>query len=85
MLSSFMKKYHTITYLNILFIYVFYRFILYSSMNEISLNGIRICLKVSILFKTDTLAKMLAPHNAHLVKSNHSYVEVFVWVPTTST
>jgi len=44
----------------------------------------RICLKVCILFKTDTLAKMLAPHNA-LVKSNHSYVEVFFWVPTTST
>ena len=32
-------------------------------MNEISLNGKRICLKVSILFKTDNLAKMLAPHN----------------------
>ena len=30
-------------------------------MNEISLNGERICLKVvSILFKTDTLPKMLA-------------------------
>ena len=54
-------------------------------MNEISLNGKRICLKVSILFKTDTLAKMLATHNALLVKSNHSYVEVFFWVPTTST
>ena len=54
-------------------------------MNEISLNGKRICLKVSILYKTDTLAKMLAPHNAHLVKSNNSYVEVFFWVPTTST
>ena len=46
-------------------------------MNEISLNGERICLKVSVHFKTDTLAKMLAFHNAHLVKSNHSYVEVF--------
>jgi len=54
-------------------------------MNEISLNGKKICLKVSILFKTDTLAKMFAPCNAHLVKSNHSYVEVFFWVPTTST
>jgi len=54
-------------------------------MDEISLNGKRICLKVSILYKTDTLAKLLAPHNAHLVKSNHSYVEVFFWVPTTST
>ena len=31
-------------------------------MNEISLNGERICLKVSVLFKTDTLAKMLAFH-----------------------
>jgi len=51
-------------------------------MNELSLNGKRICLKVSILFKTDTLAKMLAPDNAYLVKSNHSYVEVFFWVPT---
>jgi len=30
-------------------------------MNEISLNGKRICLKVSILFKTDTLAKMFVP------------------------
>ena len=37
----------------------------------------RISFKVSILFKTDTLAKRLALHNAHLVKSNHSYVEVF--------
>ena len=46
-------------------------------MNEIILNGKRICLKVSILLKTDTLAKMLASYNAHLVKSNHSYVEVF--------
>ena len=54
-------------------------------MNEISLNGKRICLKVSIHIKTDTLANMLAPHNAHLVKSNHFYVEVFFWVPTTST
>jgi len=54
-------------------------------MNEISLNGKMICLKVSILFKTDTLSKLLAPHNAHLVKSNHSYVEVLFWVPTTST
>ena len=53
-------------------------------MNEISLNGKRICLKVCIIFKTDTLAKMLAPYNAHLVKSNHSYVKVFFWVPTTS-
>ena len=44
-------------------------------MNEISLNGKKICLKVSILFKTDTLPKMLAPHNAHLVKLNHSYIE----------
>jgi len=48
-------------------------------MNEISLNGKR------IIAWTDTLAKMLAPHNAHLVKSNHSYVEVFFWVPITST
>jgi len=56
---------------------VFYRFILYSPMNEIILNGKRICLKVSILFKTDTLAKMLAPHNAHLVKSNHSMSKYF--------
>ena len=54
-------------------------------MKEISLNGKGICLKVSILFKTDTLAKILAPHNAHLVNSNHFYVEVFSWVPTTST
>ena len=50
-------------------------------MNEIGLNGKRICLKVIILFKTDTLQKMLAPHNAHLVKSNHSYVEVFFLGP----
>jgi len=28
---------------------------------------------------------MLAPHNAHLVKSNYSYVEVFFLVSTTST
>jgi len=54
-------------------------------MNEIFLNGKRICLKVSVLFKTDTLAKMLAIRNAYLVKSNHSYVEVFFWVPTSST
>ena len=54
-------------------------------MNEISLNGKRISLKVCILYKIDTLAKMLAPHNVQLVKSNHSYVEVFFWVPTTST
>ena len=32
-------------------------------MNEISVNGKRICLKASILFKTDNLAKMLAPPN----------------------
>jgi len=31
------------------------------------------------------VGKHLAPHNDHLVKSNHSYVEVFFWVPTTST
>jgi len=54
-------------------------------MNEMSLNGKMICLKVSIIFKTDTLPNILAPHNAHLVKSNHSYVEVFFWVPATST
>jgi len=54
-------------------------------MNEIKLNGKRICLKVSIIFKTDSLPKNLAPHNAYLVKSNYSYVEVFFYVPTTST
>ena len=43
------------------------------------------CLKVSILFKTDTLRKCFASHNAQLVISNHSYVEVYFWVPTTST
>jgi len=42
------STYKTITYF-ILFIFVFYRFIIYSSMNEISLNGKRICLKVCIL------------------------------------
>ena len=47
-------------------------------MNEIS-NGkmVKGCLKVSILFKTDILLKCFAPHNAQLVISNHSYVEVF--------
>jgi len=43
------------------------------------------CLKVSILFKTDILSKCFAPHNVQLVISNHFYVEVFFWVPTTST
>ena len=43
------------------------------------------CLKASTLFKTDTLPKCFAPHNAQLVISNHPYVEVFFWVPTTST
>ena len=54
-------------------------------MNEIS-NGkmVKGCLKVSIL-KTDILPKYFAPHNAQLVISNRSYVEVFFWVPTTST
>jgi len=42
-------------------------------------------LKVCILFKTDILPKCFAPHNSHLVISNHAYVEVFFWVPTTST
>jgi len=35
------------------------------------------CLKVSIHFKTDTLAT----HNAQLVISDHSYVEVFFTFP----
>jgi len=47
-------------------------------MNEIKndkmVNG---CLKVSILFTTDSLPKCFAPHNAQLVLSNDSYVEVF--------
>jgi len=42
------------------------------------------CLKVSI-FLTDILPKCFAHHNAQLVISNHSYVEEFFWVPTTST
>ena len=55
-------------------------------MNAIS-NGkmVKGCLKVSTLFKTDILPKCFTPHNAQLVISNHSYVEVFCWVPTTST
>ena len=55
-------------------------------MNEIS-NGkmVKGCLKVIILFKTDILQILFAPHNVQLVISNHSYVEVFFWVPTTST
>jgi len=55
-------------------------------MNGIS-NGkmVKRCLKVSILFKTDILPKYFASHNALLVISNHTYVEVFFWVPTTST
>jgi len=54
-------------------------------MNEIS-NGKmeKGCLKVGIL-KTNILPNGFAPHNAQLVISNHSYVEVFFWVPTTST
>ena len=40
------------------------------------------CLKVSILFKTDILPKCFAPHNAQLVISNHSYVEVFFLGPS---
>jgi len=69
-----------------LFIFVFNRFILYFPMNGIS-NGkmVKRCLNVSILFKTDILPKYFAPHDAQLVISNHSYVEVFFWVPTTST
>ena len=43
------------------------------------------CLKVSILLKTDIFPKCFAPHNAQLVISNHSYVKVFFWVPTTLT
>jgi len=42
-------------------------------------------LKVIILFKTDILPKCFAPHNVQLVISNQFYVEVFFWVPTTST
>ena len=55
-------------------------------MNEIG-NGkmVKGCLKVSIRFKTDILKKCFAPHNAQLVILNHSYVEVFCWVSTTST
>jgi len=69
-----------------LLIYVFNGFVLYSPMNEIS-NGkmVKGCLKEGILFKTYILPKCFAPHNAQLVISNHSYVEVFFWVPTTST
>jgi len=58
-------------------------------MNEISKGKkgkmVKWCLKVSILFKTNILPKGFAPHNAQLVVSNHSYVEVLFWVPTTST
>jgi len=55
-------------------------------MNEIS-NGkmVKGWLKVIILFKTDILPKCFAPYNVQLVISNHSYVEVFFRVPTTST
>jgi len=69
-----------------LLIYVFYRFILYSPMKKIN-NGkmVKGCLNVGILFKTKILPKCFASHNAQLVISNHSYVEVFFWVPTTST
>ena len=51
-------------------------------MNEIR-NGkmVKGCMKVSkkiyYIFKTDSLPKWFAPHNAQLVISNHSYVEVF--------
>jgi len=55
-------------------------------MNKISHGKmVKGCLKVSILFKTDILPNCFAPNNAKLVISNHSYVEVFFWVPTTST
>jgi len=64
-------------------IYVFYFLILYSPIKENSskVQMVKGYLKVSIRFKTD----ILAPHNAQLVISNYSYVEVFFRVPTTST
>ena len=70
-----------------LLIYVFYRFILYSTMNEIS-NGkmVKGCLKVCILFKTNILPKCFAPHNAQLVINIEPFLcRVLFWVPTTST